>query len=261
MFRQRRRFGKKSSGSPPAKGILVMTIILFLFFIMLSIWIIDKGIQPTLMEIAEMKTDEFATRAINSAVQFAEDYSFEELVEISYDEAGHPAVYSYNPVIMNEIYRGATERVEEFFLYVNRGEPYEFDYPLEEIPEYSGAVDSRAEQDPTLVEIPLGQVTRNTVLANLGPKIPVNLEVIGSVRTNFKRETEDFGINGAWLSLYLQIEADVQIIIPFTTEVHTVSKEIYIDGGAIMSKVPDFYGGDGGGPSIAIPKEDLNNNE
>ncbi|RDW18703.1 sporulation protein YunB [Oceanobacillus arenosus] len=260
MFRRRRRFGKKR-GSPPAKGILVITIILFPFFIMLNIWIIDKGIQPTLMEIAKMKTDAFATQAINSAVKFAENYSFEEFVNISYDDEGHPAIYGYNPKVMNEITRGATERVEEYFQYINSGEPYQFDYPLEEPPEYSGAADSLVGQNPTLVEIPLGQITRNTVLANLGPKIPVNLEVIGSVRTNIKRETEDFGINGAWISLYLQVEADVQIIIPFTTEVHTVKKEIYLDGGAIMSKVPDFYGGDGGGPSIAIPKDDLNKNE
>ncbi|RDW20945.1 sporulation protein YunB [Oceanobacillus chungangensis] len=259
MFGQRRRFGKKR-GSPPAKGILIITMILFLLIIMVNIWIIDKGIQPTLMDIAEMKTDEFATRAINSAVRFAEGYSFEDFVNITYDNEGHPAIYGYNPVVMNEITRGATERVEEFFQYVNRGEPYQFDYPLEEVPEYSGTAESMAGQDPTLVEIPLGQVTRNTVLANLGPKIPVNLEVIGSVRTNIKRDVEDFGINGAWLSLYLQVEADVQIIIPFTTEVHTVSKEIYLDGGAIMSKVPDYYGGDGGGPSIAIPKDDLHNN-
>jgi len=54
------------------------------------------------------------------------------------------------------------------------------------------------------------------------------------------------------------VESDVQIFIPFTTETTTVSTEIYIDGGAIMGEVPDFYGGgDSEDPSIAVPREDL----
>ncbi len=57
--------------------------------------------------------------------------------------------------------------------------------------------------------------------------------------------------------MYINVEADVQIIVPFTSEVRTVHTELYLDGGAIMGKVPDFYGGDGNVPNIAIPKDDL----
>ncbi len=212
------------------------------------------------MEIATVKVDEFATRAINSAVRYVEDYSFEDMLDITYDNEGHFATYNWNPSVISEINRVATDRVEEFFINVNRGDPLVFEDPLLEPYDYSDGAEDRAKQDPTLVEIPLGQVTGNTVLANLGPKIPINLEIVGNVRTNVIREEEEFGINGAWVSLYINVEADVQIVIPFTTEVTTVNTEIYLDGGAIMGKVPDFYGGDGGGPSIAVPKDDLQNN-
>ncbi len=237
----------------------MITLLLFIGSIILSIWIVDKEIEPVLMEIAEVKTDEFATRAINSAVRFAEDYSFEDMLHITYDNEGNFVTYNYNPSIISEINRVATDRVEEFFINVNRGEPLEFEDPIGEPHEYNDGAEDLAKQDPTLIEIPLGQVTGNSVLANLGPKIPINLEVVGNVRTNIIREDEEFGINGAWVSLYINVEADVQIVIPFTTEVKTVNTEIYLDGGAIMGKVPDFYGGDGDGdgPSIAIPKDDL----
>ncbi|MGJ9457501.1 sporulation protein YunB [Oceanobacillus sp. CF4.6] len=258
-MRHKKRYRKKNFASPPNNFIMMITFIIFVCSVGLSIWIIDKRVEPVLMEIAEVKTDEFATRAINSAVRFAEEYSFDEVLNITYDNEGHVATYNWNPSVVSEINRVATDRVEEFFLNVNRGDPITYDYSLHDPYEYEEGAEGRVEQDPTLVEVPLGQVTGNTVLANLGPKIPINLGLVGSVRTNIIREEEEFGINGSWVSLYVDVEADVQIIIPFTTDVKTVNTEIYIDGGAIMGKVPDFYGGDGGGPSISVPKDDLQN--
>ncbi len=238
----------------------MITLVIFVCCVGFSIWIIDKRIEPVLMQIGEVKTDEFATRAINSAVRFAEEYNFEDVLNITYDNEGHVATYGWNPSAVSEINRVATDRVEEFFKNVNRGDPITYDYSLHDPYDYEEGARGRVEQDPTLVEVPLGQVTGNTVLANLGPKIPINLGLVGSVRTNIVRDEEEFGINGTWVSLFVNVEADVQIVIPFTTEVKTVHTEIYIDGGAIFGKVPEFYSGDGGGPSIAVPKEDLQNN-
>lgn len=256
MFRQRKRFRRKLS-APPPKKILLITMILFTLFVTMSIWTIGKGIKPVLMEIAEAKLNEFATRGINSAVRFAEDYNFEDVVIITYDNEGHPATYNWDPAVISEINRVATDRVEEFFINVNRGDPLTFENPLEEPHDYSDGAEDRAKQDPTLVEIPLGQITKNPVLANLGPKIPINFEIVGNVKTNVVRKKEAFGINGAWMSLYIDVQANVQIVIPFTTEVAPVSTEIYIDSGVIMGDVPQFYGGDGDNPSIAIPKDSL----
>lgn len=253
------RFGRKRRfTSTRGTNLLIITIILFVISVMGSIFIIDQGIKPTLVNIAEIKTDEFATRAINSAVRFAESYDFDDILQITYDDQGNVATYNWDPAVVSEINRVATDRVEEFFRSVNRGDPITYDYSLQEPYDYGDGAEDRAEQDPTLVEVPLGQVTGNTVLANLGPRIPINLELVGNVRTNIVREDEEFGINGAFVSLYIHVESDVQIFIPFTTETTTVSTEIYIDGGAIMGEVPDFYGGgDSEDPSIAVPREDL----
>lgn len=257
---RRKRFNKRFA-SPPGKNILIITLIIFTVGVLWSIWIIDKKVTPVLLDIATVKLDEFGTRAINQAVRFAEDYDFSDVLNITTDDEGNVVTYGWNPAVVSEINRVATDRVEEFFQRVNRGDPITYDYSLHEPYEYGEGAGDRAEQDPTLVEIPLGQVTGNTVLANLGPKIPINLELVGNVRTNIIRDEEPFGLNGSWVSLYVNVEADVQIIIPFTTEVKTINTEIYIDGGAIFGDVPEFYGGGDSGPSIAVPKEDFENKE
>ncbi|MFA1821375.1 sporulation protein YunB [Virgibacillus oceani] len=259
MIRKKRY--RKKFASPPGKGIFIITVILFGIFSGLSIWIVDYGIKPVLIEIAETKVDEIATRAINHAVRFAEGYDFTEVLDITYNAEGNVATYNHNPAIVSEINRVATDRVEEFLLNVNRGDPISYDYSLHEPYDYGEGAEDRAMQDPTLVEIPLGQVTGNTVLANLGPRIPVNLELVGNVRTNIVRDTEPLGINGSWVSLYVHVESDVQIVVPFTTEVTTVHTEIYVDGGAIMGDVPDFYSGNGDDPSIAIPSDEFGDDE
>lgn len=249
---RRKRYGSQP-GAPPTRKAFLLTIIIFTVCVLLSIVVIDRGIKPILMEIAKEKTNEFATRAINRAVRFTEEYDFMDIANIVYDNNGKVAAYSVAPGAISEITRNATQRIEDYFHRLNRGEPIFHDE--DEMFEYTDGVEERLFEDPTLVEIPLGQVTGNTVLANLGPRIPINLEVIGTVRTNITREQTEFGINGVWISFYLNVEADVQVIIPFTSEVTTVTAQIYIDGGALMGEVPDFYGGSD--PSIAVPREDI----
>lgn len=226
-----------------------MTIILFMLMIICSILIIDKGIKPTLMVIAERKTTEFATRAINAAVKFAEDYQFEDLITMTTNNNGDVTTYGWDSAVVSHINRVSTDRVEEFFKYMNEDEPLPSQFADDQM------IREWVKEDPTVVEIPIGQALGSTLLANLGPKIPVNLELAGSVKTDVIREVENIGINGALVTIYIIVEAEVQIIIPLTSEVKPVSSKIYIDSGVIMGAVPDYYGGSGNGPPIAIPKE------
>ncbi|HEX6594722.1 MAG TPA: sporulation protein YunB [Bacillota bacterium] len=256
MFRNRMTF-KRKLAPPPGRNVFLISFILFIVLVMFSIWVIDRGIKPALMEIAERKTTEFATRAINAAVKFAENYTFEDIAQTTTDHNGNVTIVGWDSSIVNQINRAATDRVEEFFHSMNRGEPPEYEDPLGEPEMYGDTVDELVDRDPTVVEIPIGQATGNTMLANLGPKVPVNLELVGSVQTDIIDEREVLGINNVFITLYVLVEADVQIIIPFTTEVTSVSTKIMIDKHLVMGEVPDFYGGDSDGPSISIPKKDL----
>lgn len=252
-----RFFNRRRRSPPQARTILMMSFIIVCILVFFSIWIIDKGIKPTLMEIADRKTTEFATRAINSAVKFAEEYSFENIAELTKDDNGKISMVGYDQTVVNKINRAATDRVEEFFHSMNRGEPPDYEDPLDEPEVYGDTVDELVDRDPTVVEIPIGQATGNSVLANLGPKVPINLELVGSVQTDIIEEREEVGINGVVITLYVLVEADVQIVIPFSTELKNVSTKIMIDKHLVMGDVPDFYGGGGNTPPIAVPKDDL----
>lgn len=255
---KRHRMGFRGRNSPPpSRYILMITFILVIVITYFSLEFIDEEITPTIKEIARAKTTEFATRGINSAVKFAEEYTFEDIAITEKTESGHISIVGWDPSVVNKINRAATDRVEEFFHSMNRGTPPQYSDPLGEPDVYGDTVDELVDRDPTVIEIPIGQATGNSILANLGPRIPVNLELVGAVRTELGEETEEFGINNFFVTLYVEVEADVQIVIPFTSEVEKVKTKILIDKAVIMGEVPDFYGGTGGDTSIAIPKEDL----
>src|SRR5690625_3652618 len=96
IFKLRRR-----RRPPQLKNVFLMTTILFIVLVFVSIWIIDKGIRPPLMNIAELKTVEFATRTINSAVESTENISFDDLVDSQVDQNRNVSTRAWNSAAVN----------------------------------------------------------------------------------------------------------------------------------------------------------------
>lgn len=252
----RKRFRKKRT--PPApKTILAWTFIFFIVLVILSFWLVDRGIKPTLMDIAEIKTDEFATRAINAAVEFTEDVEFEDLSKTEYDNNGNVAFVGWNSAVVNKVLRTSTDRVEYFLHNMNKGSTIDTEDPQLKPEDYGNSASDLAQRDPTVVEIPIGQATGNSVLANLGPKIPVHFEIVGNIKTDVVHEVEEFGLNSVLLQLYITVNVNVQIVMPFSSSVSEVETKILIASGVVVGEVPDYYGGGKEGPSISIPKDSL----
>ena len=253
-----KRFFLKRSGPPPIKYILLMTTIIFILIIFLTLWLIDRGIRPTLLNIANEKTTEFATRTINAAVKSTENISFDDLVEMEMDNNGNVSTLGWNSEAVNRALRSATERSEYFLYGMNKGKEIDVNDPDFKPEDYGDSVGDLAEKDPTVVEIPVGQATGNTVLANLGPKIPVHFEIVGSLQSDVVHEVKEFGVNAALVEIYIPVEVSIRIVVPFSTDTSEISTRVFIDSRVIMGDVPEFYSGsDEGGPSISVPKRDV----
>src|SRR5699024_11048971 len=65
---------------------------------------------------------------------------------------------------------------------------------------------------------PIGQVTNNALLGNLGPKIPIRFTALGSVESDMDMKVEQYPINNLAIEVIVKIEVHVQIIIPFGTK-------------------------------------------
>src|SRR5690625_2177881 len=252
MFNRRFRFAPIRS----PRTIFLITVILYLVIVFFTIYIIDRGIKTTLMNIAEEKTIEFATRTINSAVKSTENISFDDLVDINVDSNGNVTTLGWNSAAVNRALRTATDRAEYFLYGMNKGQTLDIDDPDLNPIEFGDSVGDLAAKDPTVVEIPIGQATGNAILANLGPKIPVHFEIVGSLRSDVVHEITEFGVNAALIEIYIPVTVKVQIVIPFSSTTTEISTNVFIDSRVIMGDVPEFYNsGSGDGPSVSFPKD------
>ncbi|MBB6453452.1 sporulation protein YunB [Salirhabdus euzebyi] len=258
----RRKFSKqRRSGPPPVGHVFAITLIVFLVMIFFSLWLIDKGLKPTLMEIAETEIRQVARDAINQAMskKMTEDLQSDEVIDIETDNDGNITTLGWNPVVINRVQRNATYRVRNYLNNVERGIANP-ETSLDIEGEDNGGLEAESlNQLPAYTEIPLGQATNNALLANLGPKIPIRFTVIGDVQTDKKIEVREYGINGALVDLSIDLKVTVRIVVPFSTEEEEVSQNIFYDSRVIMGEVPDFYGGGGNdrGPQVTVPYDSL----
>ena len=93
--------------------------------------------------------------------------------------------------------------------------------------------------------VPLGRVTDNTLLSNLGPDIPIEFSAIGDVRSDVKTKVVEFGINGGVIEIYIEVKVNIEIIIPLSQIPSMVTPNIPIGMGVFRGDVPHFFNGSG----------------
>jgi sporulation protein YunB len=240
-------------GPLPFRYVFVITFILFAAFTFQGLWIINKGIKPTLMAVAESYTRQIATKAINDAVnrRLADELDMEKLVVTTEDDKGNITSVGWNSEMMHKVLHTATYNAQDYLDKIQRGEVPPSGLP----PEVEVEMDS-SEKSGIIYKVPLGQATNNALLANLGPVVPIRFSVIGDVSSDIKYDVKEFGINNALIQIYVYLEVNVRIVIPFATDTATITTDIPIHITSINGPVPDvFLNGDvnGDGSSILPP--------
>ncbi|GMB09033.1 sporulation protein YunB [Thermolongibacillus altinsuensis] len=237
----------------PIRYVFLLTFIFFILSTAVSLWVINRGIEPTLMAIAEKETRRLANLVITSAInqQIAEDdFDVENFIKVQQDESGKISFVDFNTAVVNRVLAKTTNRVQKNLKAAAAGNLTELEFPDVQIET------NQAKNKGIIYYIPLGQATNNILLGNLGPRIPVRFYVIGDVNSDVKKNIQPFGINNALVEISIHIEVNIQIIIPFATKTATVQNDIPVAIQIIPGEVPDFYNNsDGVNPSFEVPSE------
>ena len=93
------------------------------------------------------------------------------------------------------------------------------------------------------LKVPLFIASNNILLSNLGPKIILPINFIGSILTNIKTKITDYGINNALVEMYVTIEITEELITPVTKKEIVIDYDVLIASKVINGRVPEFYGG------------------
>ena len=193
-----------------------IALILFVVFLSVLLFIhFQKNVTRVLLSISEATMRASTTVAVNDAVYYtlSDEMRYDDLVSISYDENGDISAVSANPLKINKIARDTASISQSNLKNLS----------LNGIPS------------------PLGALTGIEAFAGLGPNIYFRIIPVSSVFCDFSSTFESVGINQTKHSIYLNVIADISIVMPSKTKNFAVATEILVGEAVIVGTVPDAY--------------------
>lgn len=177
--------------------------------------LIHINVTGVLVSVAEASMRSITTVAVNDAVYYtlSDRVRYEDLVTVSRDAEGNIASITSNSFQINRIARDTAYMSQQNL--------------------------TKMSEDG--VEIPLGAFTGIEAWAGFGPRIPIKIIPISNVECRFASSFTDAGINQTKHSIYLEIVADISIIMPSGTRNFASLTEVLICESVLVGKVPDTY--------------------
>ena len=80
------------------------------------------------------------------------------------------------------------------------------------------------------------------VLTGLGPRIPFKLDVLGNINSNMITNIKDYGINNSLIEISIEVNTEIQIILPFSSKNIVTKNTIPLKTKIIQGKIPTYYG-------------------
>ena len=166
------------------RNIILMIFIMIIISIIIVFNFINKRVTPLFLDLAESETEKLATLIINDAVgkQVSDGLDSSLLYNINKDSKGNVSSIDFNSITVNKLLTIITSSIELNLKYLEEGRIDLLNVPDSVLISY----DKKDLKKGIIYQIPSGAVFNNTILSNIGPKVPVRLNLIGSITSNIK---------------------------------------------------------------------------
>lgn len=168
---------------------------MIIIFTIISLYFYDKKISNVLIKYAKIESKKVGIDIISKGVsdEVVRVLDKNDIFTVEKDNNGNVELIHYDTKVVNEILSVTSKVVMNNFERIEK------------------------KNDGIVTYIPMGVVTNNLFLENLGPKVPVRLSPVGNVLTSLKTNVKNYGINSALVQISVRIEANVDILIPLKT--------------------------------------------
>lgn len=204
--------------------------------------IIGIKLKPTIVEIGEFEAYKIESTIVNNALNeiLKTNYNLEDLFNIITSNDNQIQTIDFNSKKVNELLNTLTIKVQEGLKQLENG-------MLEDLGINQRNILIEKETNlkkGILVEIPIGAVTKNVLFSDLGARIPIKLHFLGDVNSNIKTNIKEYGINNALMEIYVNVEIEAKIMLPFITKKICINNSFPIVIKVIQGNVPKYYGGE-----------------
>ena len=213
--------------------LLIIVILALICSYLLIKYYTDK-ISPILMNYAHIKTKQLTTIIVEKSIsKELEDLDTNNLLDITKNSQSKIELINFNTKEVNLFINEITTLIEENLQLLEHGKLSNIDTSLTILDKYK--------DDNLIYSIPLGSVSESPLLTNLGPKIPLKLNFVGNILSNFFTKLTPYGINNALLEVTLNVDVTMQIVMPFAIEEITTTINIPLTVQVISGEIPNYY--------------------
>lgn len=160
-----------------------------------------------------------------------------DILKITRNNHNEIELISYDTKKVNEMTTTITKMLEDDLNYMTKGDFDKININLNNI---SDAYYSKI-NDGIIFSVSFGSATGNSLLANIGPKIPLNLKIAEDTIANINTKVTEYGINNAMIEVFIKLEATTVIHMPFMSKKVKVENSIPITMEIIQGKIPSYY--------------------
>ncbi|MBQ7141440.1 MAG: sporulation protein YunB [Bacilli bacterium] len=219
------------------KILVILTLVVIISFFIINLF--SNKATPILLNHAELETKRLATVIINRAIskQIANEIDLEELIITTKNNDGEIQTIDFNPYLVNKVLNSITNSVQLNLKWLQEGKVDMIELPEGVIVNY----DNAKLKQGIIYEMPMGLITKNAFLSNLGPKIPVKLNLVGAVECGVNTKVNDYGINNAVVEISVNVKVSEQVSLPFTSKLVEIETDIPVAIKIIEGKVPSYY--------------------
>ena len=197
----------------------LLRIALLLILLTLALYLfLQKSLSQVILDTAHASAYALAVDTLNAAVResVADGVPYEQLITVRTDSAGRVSMLQANTARMNTLAAGIAQSAQH-----------------------------------ALAEDTLGAALKVPFLSSAGPRVRVRLTPVGAVNVSFHTEFENAGINQTRHKIYLQLHANVELVLPTGTRPVSADTQVLIAESIIVGDVPQSY--------INVPESEMLN--
>ena len=206
---------------------LLITFILLIIFTFIILVFLSNKVIPFYMNYSEAEMKRVVTTVINKSVteEVTNQLEVDSLFVLK-KENDNTIIVDFDPVIVNRVMSKISDVVYNNLKLISKKDKLTLEkYNLDESYFY----------------IPSGIIFNTTMLNNIGPRIPINLEIISSVNPNLKTEVTEYGINNSLIEVYINVIVDVKMILPMYSNTMQIVVVVPLAVKLIQGEVPKYY--------------------
>lgn len=194
--------------------IKIISIIVFICTVLIAfLYYFNEVIVPNIMVICDGEMRAKATDIINKSIieEYINQFKYDEIINFEKDLEGNIILLKADTLKMNKIATDVSLRVQR---------------ELKEIGQVG-------------VEFPIGYMTKNNLLSNLGPNITATMRPVGHVETRYISDFESAGINQTRHKIYVEVKAKIKVVLPVGYNEVEVVSQLPITETVIVGKIPE----------------------